>query len=153
MNSYVIIALIVLLALAPLWHFMPSKQQRRTARLREAAALAGLFVEFRDLPLSPARSARLSAAERQVLYYGCRLPPSRRSSRRSLVWNRIGGDWVSTPPRIAAPAVAAQCPENVLALAQSEASCGLYWREDGEVEEVENLAQLLQQWRAELADS
>jgi hypothetical protein len=152
-NSYVIITIIVLLALAPLWHFMPSKRQRHTAQMREAAALAGLFVEFRDLPVSAARSARLSASERQVLYYGCRLPPGRSAVRSALIWNRVGADWVSVPPRIPAPDIAVECPDSVLALAQSDGSCGVYWREEGEVDEVQNLARLLQQWRSCLAES
>lgn len=153
MSTYAIITVIVFLALAPLWHFMPSKRQRHAAKMREAAALAGLFVEFRDLPLSAARSARLSASERQVLYYGCRLPPARREPRSAQIWNRVGDDWISAPPRIPPPDIAAECPAAVLALAQSDGSCGLYWREEGEVDEVQNLARLLQQWRAQLADA
>ena len=145
--SYAIIVVIIFLALAPLWHFMPSKRQRREASMREAAALAGLFVEFRDLPLAPALRARLPASERQVLYYGCRLPPPRSEARRQLVWNRIDGDWVSLPPRVSPPAIAADCPASVLALGQSEDSCGLYWREEGGVDEVRKLADLLLQWR------
>ena len=41
--AYAIIVLILLVALAPLWHFMPTRRQKHQARLREAAALAGLF--------------------------------------------------------------------------------------------------------------
>ena len=140
----------MLLALAPLWHFMPSKRQKRQARLREAAAIAGLFVEFRDLPLGPERLARLAAADRQVLYYGRRLKPSRRDARPPQNWYREAGQWISRPPRLPAPAIAAAVPETVLALGLGETSCGVYWREQGDENTVRELASLLQQWQAQL---
>ena len=140
----------MLLALAPLWHFMPSKRQKHQARLREAAAIAGLFVEFRDLPLSPERLARLAAADRQVLYYGRRLKPSRRDARAPQSWYREGGQWVSRSPRLPVPAIAAEVPASVLALGVGETSCGVYWREEGDDNTVRELASLLQQWQAQL---
>ncbi|MDP5052813.1 MAG: hypothetical protein NWP69_03390, partial [Congregibacter sp.] len=98
--AYAIVALIILLALAPLWHFMPTKRQRHQAQLRETAALAGMFVEFRDLPLEPSRLARLPASERQVLYYGIRLPASKKTPRPRQSWHRQGDSWSSLPGRL-----------------------------------------------------
>lgn len=129
---------------------MPSKRQKHQARLREAAAIAGLFVEFRDLPLAPQRLARLSAPDRQVLYYGRRLKPSRRDARPAQNWYREADHWVSRPPRLTAPDIAAVVPESVLALGVGEASCGVYWREEGDENTVRELASLLQQWQAQL---
>ena len=137
----------ILLALAPLWHFMPSKRQRLQARLRECAALNGLFVEFRDLPLPPVRLARLPAADRQVLYYGCRLRARRGDPPVRTSWFRDGDAWGSLPPRTALPEVAAALPAQVLAVEVSGASCGLYWREDGDEDTVRAMAGLLASWR------
>lgn len=142
--------MILLVALAPLWHFMPTKRQKHQAGLREAAAIAGLFVEFRDLPLAPARLARLAAADRQVLYYGRRLKPSRRDVRPSLAWYREAGSWSCVSARVAPPELVAELPEAVLALGVSEASCGVYWREEGDENTVRDLALLLQAWQAQL---
>ena len=51
-----LILFVIALALAPLWHFLPSKGQRKAARMREHAAVQGLFVEFRELPGAAKRS-------------------------------------------------------------------------------------------------
>lgn len=148
--GYSIIALIVLLALAPLWHFMPTKRQRHQAQLRESAALAGLFVEFRDLPLGPERLARLSATERQVLYYGLRLPASRKTTRKRLAWYREREDWSSRPGRLELPAIVAKLPDSILAVGVSEESCGVFWQEQGDESLVREIALLLMQWRDDL---
>ena len=73
-----IILVVVALALAPLTNFIPSQRQRHVARLREYAAVHGLFVEFRDMPGSEV--SRLGERQRpqQLIYYGKRLPPSRK---------------------------------------------------------------------------
>lgn len=150
--SYWLIALVVMLALAPLLQFLPSRRQRHQAQLREAAALAGLFVEYRDLPLPPQRRGRLPAAERQVIYYGRRLPPSsRRSPRRNAAWWREGGHWTGPRPSPAPPGLVAELPAGALAIGCSEASCGCYWREEGDLDDVAKIAALLQRWAAELA--
>lgn len=148
--TYVLIIFVVVLALAPLWHFRPSPGQRKQASLREAAALAGLFVEFRDLPLPTAQLQRLPAADRQVLYYGCRVPASRRAVRPRQSWYRVGEDWRGAPARVEAPELVHALPASVLAIGVSESSCGVYWREDGDEETVRELAAKLLNWRAEL---
>ena len=70
--EYFVIVLVIALALAPLSHFVPSKHQRKVARLRESAAVQGLFVEFRNLPdgggtASSGRVARQQ--DRNIIYY------------------------------------------------------------------------------------
>lgn len=151
--GYGIIALVVLLALAPLWHFMPTKRQRHQAQLRESAALAGLFVEFRDLPLGPERLARLSATERQVLYYGLRLPASRKTTRERRAWYREQGAWSSRPGRLEPPAIVAKLPDAILAVGVSEESCGVFWQEQGDESLVREIAVLLTQWKDALVPS
>lgn len=148
--GYGIIVVVLLLALAPLWHFVPTKRQKHQASLRECAALSGLFVEFRDLPLGPERLARLSATERQVLYYGLRLPASRKSPRERRAWFREQGDWQSRPARQQPPKIAAKLPDVVLAIAVSEESCGIFWQERGDDNLVREIAVLLEQWKGEV---
>lgn len=148
---YLLIALLVGLALAPLLQVLPTRRQRRQARLREAAALAGLFVEFRDLPLPPARAASLSGSERQVLYYGLRLPAAAAGRSHRGQWWRGGGQWFSAPrPGVAVPACLGALPEQVLAFSVDSGSCGVYWREDGDTETVDIIARSLSAWGAQL---
>jgi len=148
--TWFLIGTIVLLALAPLWHFAPSKRQRQQASLREAAALSGLFVEFRDLPLPEARRSRLAAAERQVLYYGCRLRPTSKAPLKRLTWYRDADAWTCLQGRQPPPAAVMAMPEVILAAEAGRATCGVYWREEGDVEMVEKLASHLASWRNEL---
>jgi hypothetical protein len=147
---YVFIIFVVLLALAPLLHFLPSRRQREQASLREAAALAGLFVEFRDLPLPAAHLQRLAAAERQVLYYGRRLRPARGRPRANAAWWRVGDEWRRSPGTPEAPALTSELPAAVLALGVSEGSCGCYWREEGDCETVQQIAAFLLAWGRDL---
>ena len=141
----------VFLALAPLWHFMPTKRQRQQATLRETAAVEGLFVEFRDLPLPDARLARLPPAERQVLYYGCRFPAKSREPRERLAWLREGQQWGAVRGRSPLPKLALELPEGVLGMEVGRASCGVYWREEGGEDDVRELARILTSWRDQLS--
>ncbi|MHA7815221.1 MAG: hypothetical protein ACX93N_01995 [Pseudohaliea sp.] len=147
MKATLLILLVVVLALAPLWHFRPSPRQRSQAALRERAALAGLYVEFRDLPLPRSRRERLPASERQVLYYGLRLPPSRGAARRARAWWRERGGWRASEGRDGPPAAVASLPEWALAASIDEASCGVYWHESGGPEGVDAIADALAAWR------
>ncbi|MFK7831156.1 MAG: hypothetical protein AB8B57_15390 [Congregibacter sp.] len=149
---YVLILGVVVLAAAPLWHFAPSKRQRHQAKLRETAALSGLFVEFRDWPLPPARLERLHTAERQLLYYGCRLPHLRGEVLNTVSWYRDADGWASLPPRQALPELVEQLPDSVLALGLSHSSCGLFWQERGDAEQVAEFARLLGLWRDSIVD-
>ena len=148
--SYAIVIIVVLVALAPLWQFMPTKGQRRVAKLRETAALEGLFVEFRDLPLAAEKLARLPASERQVLYYGIRLKPSRGEPRARRAWVYEKGEWRSEPLGSPEPEALSQLPDVVLAASISEASCGVFWREEGDEDRVRDIAVSLKEWSGAL---
>lgn len=147
MKATLLILLVVGLALAPLWHFRPSPRQRTQAALRERAALAGLYVEFRDLPLPRPRRERLPASERQVLYYGLRLPPSRGAGRKARAWWRERGGWRASEGRDGPPAAVASLPDWALAVGIDEASCGVYWQEAAGPEAVDAIADALTAWR------
>ncbi len=145
--TYLLIVAIVLLALAPLSHFVPSKQQRRIARLREYAAVNGLFVEYRDLPVAGDRRLQKSEA---AVYYGLRLPARRGRGTDRGCWIRRQGMWQSVGSRQAVPPVFAGLPEVVLAGTVDENSCGVYWREEGGENTVDEIIGVLTAWRSEL---
>lgn len=142
--TYIIIALVVALALAPLSHFVPSKQQRRQAKMREAAAVQGLFVEFRNLPAGGGAAARVPRSG--TIYYGLRLRPSRGRGRRRGAWVREEAGWRSLEGREPLPAPLEQLPAAVLAAGVDEASCGVYWREDGDTDSVSRIHAVLVEW-------
>ncbi len=153
MWTYVFIAVVVALAVAPLLHFLPNRTQRRQAALREAAALGGLFVEFRDLPGYAPRLERMSRSERQVVYYGARLPTARGEVRRRQSWWRVDDSWRGGPERLAPlPAALHDLPADVLAASLDSSSCGVYWRETGEAQNVAEIIRCVTAWRADLAE-
>ncbi|RLQ22933.1 hypothetical protein DWB85_05690 [Seongchinamella sediminis] len=143
--KFLLILFIVALALAPLTHFLPSKRQRLVARMREYAAVHGLFVEFRDLPSRTPVSGS-GGRSQQVIYYGKRLPPSRRERRLRTAWLREDDGWRSLGRRVAAPAAAAGLPASVLAISVDEGSCGAYWQEAGAEADVEQIVAALEAW-------
>lgn len=149
MLKYLLILLVVGLAVAPLTHFLPSKRQRQLARMREYAAVHGLFVEFRDLPEAEGLAAKAQRTQ-QVLYYGKRLPPSRNEPRQRRAWLRVDDGWSGQQRRWEVPASAAVLPDSVQAMGVDEGSCGVYWLEDGEETDVAAVVAALEQWEQAL---
>lgn len=150
MLKYLIILFAIALAVAPLTNFLPSKRQRKLARMREQAAVGGLFVELRNLPSSAAQVPAARAAQ-QVIYYGLRLKPSRNAPRQRLAWLRENDDWEGLQRRSEPPLVAAALPPTVRALGMDEGSCGVYWHEDGEEDDVAVIVSALKDWELSLS--
>lgn len=146
--SYLIVLLVVALAAAPLLHFAPSKRQRRVARLREHAALSGLFVEFRNLPEGV--TAATSGSKGNVIYYGYRLPPPKRNEQRAGVWAPFADGWRAVGQRRPVPPMLGQLPADVQAASLDNGSCGVYWQERGEEQEIDVIAGTLKAWGADL---
>ncbi|MBA6412100.1 hypothetical protein H2508_03140 [Parahaliea sp. F7430] len=146
--TYLLIAVIVGLALAPLSHFLPSRQQRKQANLRETAALQGMFVEFRNLPQLAKTQAK---PDSRVIYYGFRLKASRSKAPRKGAWQRDEqGQWRPLGQRLAVPEALMQMPAEVLAASVDEGSCGIYWREAGEQSTVIQIREKLGAWAEQL---
>lgn len=156
MQTYLLILFIVALALAPLLHFLPSKGQRRAARMREQAALHGLFVEFRKLPGAETVAGLSHSAKSMVIYYGKRLPPAR--ADRVVAGNWVVGTdgWRSVDKLRPVPAEFQQLPPGILGAGVDQASCGIYWTESAdqrgetpsEEQIVEQIRQVLEAWSA-----
>jgi len=146
--NYLLIAFALLVAIAPLTHFLPSKRQRLQVTLRETAALNGLFVEFREQP-GPALPQQSQASD--VIYYGLRLPPSSGKGRRRCVWQLRAGGWQAVGAKHEpVPAALLAAPDSILAASVHEDSCGLYWQEAGDAATVEQIAAVLKDWAQQI---
>ncbi|MCB1678498.1 MAG: hypothetical protein KDI16_07425 [Halioglobus sp.] len=144
---YLLIVFVIALALAPLVHFVPSKRQREQARLREYAAVHGLFVEFRQLPeTGRAAAARQSGRIGDTIYYGKRLTPRQAGSVQAGAWRRDAQGWRSVRGGATVPAALEQLPPAILAASADGHSCGVYWREVGGAETVHQIVQVLDAW-------
>ena len=148
--KYLLIIFVMALAVAPLTHFLPSKRQRQVVRLREYAAVHGLFVEFRDLPGSREVGQRTGRRAEQVIYYGLRLVPSRNKPRGQRTWLRNADGWRGFEHREVLNPRMQGVPEAVSAIGFGEASCGIYWLEAGTEEDVEAIRVALNNWAQEL---
>ena len=145
--TYLLIILVIALALAPLTHFIPSKRQRQLARMREYAALHGLFVEFRSPP-GPLETPRVGddAPRGDLIYYGKRLPARRRRPIERGGWLRDSEGWRGLDRRRPVPDPLLELPPSVLGASVDEGSCGVYWRESREEEDVHRIRQVLERW-------
>jgi len=149
--TYLLILFVIAVALAPLAHFAPSKAQRETARMREYAAVHGLFVEFRDVPgTGDARDRQHDRAGGNTIYYGKRLPASRDKREEARAWRRENEHWIPLQRRWGVPDVLVSLPLEVIAASVDRGSCGVYWRECGGVDNVALIEQVLTAWSTEL---
>jgi len=147
--TYLLIIFVIAVALAPLSHFLPSKRQRRIARMREYAAVHGMFVEFRDLPGAGARSRRASGRSgADIIYYGKRIPPRRGEPVPSGSWIVDQEGWRSLDRRAPIPPLLQELPGEILAAGVDQSSCGVYWQEAGEEAQVEQIRGVLEAWSA-----
>ena len=142
---YLLIFFVLALALAPLLHVVPSKYQRRVARLREFAALQGLFVEFRAIPEGTLTAAEsVGHARGKTIYYGLRIPATGRVDRRRLAWVNSEEGWRSLPRGGSVPSPLKDLPKVVFAASIDEGSCGIYWQEAGEEAEIVRIIEVLE---------
>lgn len=149
--TYLLIAFVIAVALAPLSHFVPSKKQREIARMREYAAVHGMFVEFRRVPgRDSSAPAGRERASQDTIYYGKRLPPAKARRETAMVWLLEADGWMGLERRHKVPAVLSSLEVPVLAASADESSCGVYWRESGGVEAVELIRQVLESWADQL---
>ena len=142
--TYLEIFAVLALALAPLLHVVPSKAQRRVARLRELATLQGMFVEFRAAPegvLTAWEGARFEKG--RTIYYGLRIPATKRqrSEKSAWVWGEEG--WRSLPRGGEVPAPLVKLPGEIFAASIDVGSCGIYWQEAGEEAEIRQIKDVL----------
>lgn len=146
--AFWIITGVVLLALAPLSHFWPSKQQRRLAHIREHAALLGLYVELRKLPVHRKVDIQIPADDRRYwVYYGLRLALKVKLPVGS--WLRTADGWVTLTGDSDLPSALVGLPEGLDVVSSTPGSVGFFWQERGGEEVLEQAALCLKQAAAE----
>ncbi|NND68215.1 MAG: hypothetical protein HKN19_11565 [Halioglobus sp.] len=147
---WLLILFVLAVALVPLTHFAPSKRQRAIAGLRERAALAGLFVEFREPPGGPDRPLPNGVRSRDLIYYGRRLPAAQKRARIIQGWRRDNEGWLGVGGYVPIPELFEELPDVAVAASVDPDSCGIYWDESGGIEMVDEIASLLDRWAEQL---
>lgn len=142
MLTFLLVLFVIALAIAPLLNFLPSPRQREIARMREYAAVHGLFVEFRHAP----SEAAVPGSVRNLIYYGKRLPSSRADTVELATWTRAPAGWRSVGRRVPVPAPLLELSLEVVAASVDQFSCGVYWIESGGEAGVEQIRQTLERW-------
>ena len=134
MSTYLLIALVVLLALSPLFSMMPSRRQRQLADLRQAAASAGLYVKFdtRD------------DGDKLTVIYGCQ----RQRGDAPTVPGRAqreGEQWRAGVPSWPAERLSMldELPAGVSEVREDAGGVAAVWDEQGERADVEQIARVL----------
>jgi hypothetical protein len=140
------IIFVMALAFAPLLHFAPSKRQRRVARMREQAAMAGLFVEYRDPPGGTERPWPLGINSASVIFYGKRLPAKRCGRIAGVGWRRDVQGWCAVGGYVPVPESFEDLPSDVLAASADDGSCGVFWTEAEEGVTIEQIRSSLERW-------
>lgn len=140
--AFWIIVGVLLVALAPLTHFWPSKQQRRLADIREQAALLGLYVELRKLPAHRKVDIHIPADDRRYwVYYGLRLATKMKVPIGS--WLRTPEGWLSLTGDNNLPPALNALPEGLDVVSSTPGSVGFFWQERGGDEVLKQAAECL----------
>ncbi len=138
--AYFIIFLSIAVVLGPLMAVLPTKQQRALANRRDQARAAGVSVTLREPDDIPPRLQRVT--DNVLVCYSLRLSPRESRSKVRDLYVRTREGWVS---RSGDPV-----PERVESLPASAevARVGwddvrVYWREQGEDEDLQNVIETL----------
>lgn len=148
---WLFILFVLAVALVPLSYFAPSKRQRAIAGLRERAAIEGLFVEFRKPPGGSGRPLPNGVSERNLIYYGKRLPAAKKRARQRSAWRRDSEGWLGVGGYLPIPDMFADFPDSAVAASVDPDSCGIYWDETGEAETVAEIASVLEHWAEQIS--
>ena len=134
--AYWIIAGVLLVALAPLQHFWPSKRQRRLANLREHAAISGLYVELRKLPIHRKVQIHIPADDARFwVFYGLRVSPKKTPSVGS--WIRRNAEWFQLTGDGELPEPLKRLPDGCDIVSITPGSLGFFWAEQGDCNTID----------------
>jgi hypothetical protein len=145
---YLIIFLALAMVVAPLMAFKPSKLVKRQMAFREKALALGLQVKVADLPQSHRAKVRQQAVEQGVVY---RLPFRQQKSLAVIdpqicVFTGEGFEWSGSQPEFIQQ-LFEQCwkqlPPDSVALELNATGVAVYWGEQGTVERVQQLNDVL----------
>lgn len=147
---WLFIFFVLAIAMVPLLHFAPSKRQREIANLRQNAAIAGLFVEFRETPGIADRPLPEGVRAQDLIYYGKRLPATSKRARLTHAWRRDREGWLGIGGYVPIPEMLKEFPDSVVCASVDPDSCGVYWNESGGDAAVAEITALLERWSDEL---
>lgn len=138
--SYLLIVLIVMVALSPLIKAMPTRRQRRIADLRQAAAICGLFVQYRQSPLEPADAPPRVFYGRHRRREDCRVGGGVSYRRLDPGWMPVKGEWPLTRIELLNT-----LPAGVSLASEDLQEAGVFWDEQGQQQDVERIDQVLKE--------
>jgi hypothetical protein len=170
--SWLIIGLILFAAFGPLFWLVPSRRDRRLAKMRSRARALGIQVEVTQLPdVDAPASARVTAGGRRLApmvscaAYRLALP---RAARAAPQWQLLHGgaesngplpgwQWDSPPVGDAqywerVGAIIAALPADTLACSAQTTAVACWWRENTPAENAENSVDSLHAMLAKLAE-
>ena len=145
---YLIILLGVLMVVAPLMAFKPTKLVKQQMAFRDKALALGLQVKVADLPQSHRAKVRQQPVEHGVVY---RLP-FRQSQSLAVIDPQIcvitdeGFEWSGTAQEYIRQLFEqrwSQLPKDSVALELNATGVAVYWQEQGRVEGVQQLYDVL----------
>ena len=142
---YLFIVLILVLAIAPILHFRPTRRQRLVTQLRDTALKYGLFVEFRKDDIFDKCKLSSNVDRADIIFYGLRIPLSvgMEFKKEREVWLRDEDGWRNLTKNNEFPISLSSLPRDVLAACFDIRCYGVYWTERGEVEDVEKISRIL----------
>ena len=145
--SYLIILIVVVLAISPLFQFIPSSRQRLIVRLREAAVKNGLYVEYcKGTELGLANELK-DFGVRDLIFYGLRLPDEKFLHSECMLWTRNRNEWSGKFGSTDLVEKFNKLPVSVRAVKLDSSSCGVFWTENGNEKDVKDLADLLRTFK------
>ncbi len=141
--SYLIILTVLVLAISPLLQFIPSSRQRLIVRLREAAVKNGLYVEcWSDSEFGSVNQPEYFVS-RDLIFYGIRRPEGKLLNSESMLWIRDGNEWNENLESTDLVERFNKLPVSVHAVKIDSTSCGVFWTENGNEKDVQDMAELL----------
>lgn len=150
-QAIVVIVMAVSLAIAPIYWMRPSPRQNQLARLRSSALGLGLRPELREAP----KPMRLAGFDEKLMRYHW-YKPTENWPRSGPCWLAIREngcfDWgrevgLSEGPQDLLESLNAGAPEQLHGVEIGPAGLGFYWHESGDEQRLENIVDLLQDWK------
>ena len=141
--SYLIILIVVVLAISPIFQFLPSPRQKLIVRLRETAFKNGLYVECcKDAELELVKESEFFDG-RELMFYGLRRSGGKTPLVDSMSWVRDRNGWCGDSISIDLSETLEKLPRNVIAVKIDSTTCGVFWTENGSENDVCDIANLL----------
>lgn len=142
---------------APLMAFRPTKLVKRQMAFRDKALALGLQVKVADLPQSHRAKVRQQAVEQGVVY---RLPFRQNKSlavidAQMCVFTDEGFEWSGTAQEFIRQLFEqrwSQLPRDAVALELNATGVAVYWQEQGAVERVQHLYEVLSSLSSSIFD-